>query len=292
MSELSVHEFEVQKNRKALLYTLIVCGSLLLIFFLYKWTAAEIPPQNTLDLIDINLGNEEEGMGEIQPLVPGDRAPDDQSVASAESSRRVEESPSRQIEADETGDIDAAPVVKPAKPNPKAPNVNKESTAKSSKTVNPSPVTNPNPAPPAPKSVYKGGSGTGGNNAEEDNGYRNQGYKGGTGDAGSPDGKPDAYGNTPGGRSGISVARGLSGRRMVAIPKMTGDFNENAKVYVDVVVDPSGKVTPQGIARGTTTSNTNIRNIAMQKARELKFNPTQSGGNETGTILFVFVLTN
>lgn len=292
MNQLSLHEFEVQKNRKALLYTLIVCSSILLIAFLYKWSAAAIPPENTLDLIDINLGNEEEGMGDVQPLVKGDKAPDAQSMASVESSRKVNESPSRQIEADETGDKEAAPVVKSPKPNPKAADINKESTAKSSRAVNPSPVTNPNPAPPAPKNVYKGGTGTGGNNATEDNGYRNQGYKGGTGDAGSPDGKPDAYGDTPGGRSGISVSRGLKGRRMISIPKMTGDFNENAKVYVDVVVDASGKVTPQAIARGTTTSNANIRSIAMQKARELKFNPTQSGASETGTILFVFVLTN
>ncbi len=137
--------------------------------------------------------------------------------------------------------------------------------------------------------LYKGGNGNGGNGATEDNGYRNQGYKPGNGDAGSPDGKPDAYGNSPGGRSGVSVVRGLSGRRPIHFPSMQDDFNENAKVYVDIKVDAGGKVTDAGIARGTTTSNSSLRTIAIQKAKELKFPPSQNDV-ESGTILFVFVL--
>ena len=103
--------------------------------------------------------------------------------------------------------------------------------------------------------MYKGGNGNGGNGATEDNGYRNQGYKPGNGDAGSPDGNPDAYGNSPGGRSGVSVVRGLSGQKTDSFPNMTDDFNENAKVYVDIKVNGAGKVADAGIARGTTTSN-------------------------------------
>ena len=60
------------------------------------------------------------------------------------------------------------------------------------------------------------------------------------------------------------------------------------KVYVDIKVDGNGKVTDAGIARGTTTSNSSLRNIAIQKAKELKFPPSQNDV-ESGTILFVFV---
>lgn len=285
------HSFEAEKNRKALLYTACIVGAFLIIAIFYTWPL-QIPPIPTVqDLIDVNLGNEQEGMGTVQPLVKGERAPDNQSVPSHAKARRVTEEPTRSVNADENNDNkDAAPVIKVEKPKDDAKEINKTSTEKASKKINPSPVVNPNPAPPKPKlPLYKGGNGNGGNGATEDNGYRNQGYKPGNGDAGSPDGKADAYGNSPGGRSGVSVVRGLSGRRPIHFPSMTDDFNENAKVYVDIKVDGSGKVVDAGIARGTTTSNSSLRNIAIEKAKQLRFPPSQND-IESGTILFVFVL--
>jgi outer membrane biosynthesis protein TonB len=274
------------------MYTTIICGLFLMIAIFYTWPM-QVPPTATVqDLIDVNLGNEQEGMGNVQPLVKGERAPDNQSVASHQSARKAVETPSQNVQADEDNKPDetVAPVVKSEKKKENAPVINKESITKASKNVNPSPVVNPNPAPPKPKvPLYKGGTGTGGNGATEDNGYRNQGYKSGNGDAGSPDGKPDAYGNSPGGKSGVSVVRGLSGRRPIHFPNMQDDFNENAKVYVDIKVDASGKVTSAAIAKGTTTSNSTLRNIALDKAKQLKFPPSQSD-IESGTILFDFVL--
>ena len=284
--------FEAEKNRKALMFTGIICGLFLAIAILYTWPLQVPPVQQVQDLIDVNLGNEEEGMGDVQPLVKGERAPDNQSVASHQSAQKAHETPTQNVPADENKDEEAAAVVKPEKKKENAPVENKETVAKASKNINPSPVVNPNPAPPKPKvPLYKGGAGTGGNGAAEDNGFRNQGYKPGNGDAGSPDGKPDAYGNSPGGKSGVSVVRGLSGRRPIHFPNMQDDFNENAKVYVDIKVDPQGKVTSAAIAKGTTTSNSTLRNIALDKAKQLKFPPSQND-IESGTILFDFVLKN
>jgi outer membrane biosynthesis protein TonB len=284
------HAFEAEKNRKALMYTIIICGLFLLIAILYTWPMQVPAIPASLDLIEINLGNEQEGLGDVQPLVKGERAPDNQSVASHHSVRKVNEEPSQNIKAEESKDETAAPVVKSEKKNETAKIENKEATTKASKNIHPSPIVNPNPAPPKPKiPLYKGGNGTGGNGATEDNGYRNQGYKPGNGDAGSPNGKPDSYGNSPGGRSGVSVVRGLSGRRPIHFPNMQGDFNENAKVYVDIQVNSSGKVTSAIVSRGTTTSNSSLRNTAIEKAKELKFPPAQSD-LESGTILFIFVL--
>lgn len=253
----------------------------------------QVPPTPVvMDLIDVNLGNEVEGMGDVQPLVKGDRAPDNQSVASTHTvTSKVAQEPSQSIQADEDNtDEEAAPVVKTEKKPEKAKIENKESSIKPSKNINPSPVVNPNPAPKKPKiPLYKGGTGNGGNGATEDNGYRNQGYKPGNGDAGSPDGNPDAYGNSPGGKSGFSVVRGLSGRRPIHFPNMQGDFNENAKVYVDIKVNAAGTVTSAVVAKGTTTSNSQLRNIAIEKAKQLKFPPAQND-IESGTILFNFVL--
>jgi len=285
------HSFEAEKNRKALLYTSCIVGAFLIIAIFYTWPL-QIPPIPIVqDLIDVNLGNEHEGMGTVQPLVKGERAPVNQRVPSHAKASKVAEEPTRSVNADENNDDkDAAPVTKVEKPKDDAKEINKTSNEKASKKINPSPVINPNPAPPKPKlPLYKGGNGNGGNGATEDNGYRNQGYKPGNGDAGSPDGKADAYGNSPGGRSGVSVVRGLSGRRPIHFPAMTDDFNENAKVYVDIKVDGNGKVVEAGIARGTTTSNSSLRNIAIEKAKQLRFPPSQND-IESGTILFVFVL--
>ena len=294
MSSTAVnHRFEAEKNRKALMYTTGIVGLFLIIAIFYTWPLLIPPTPPVQDLIDVNLGNEQEGMGNIQPLVKGERAPDNQSMESHQKAAKVTEAPTRNIQADENNDDkEAAPVTKVEKPKEDAKDINKTSTNKTTKKINPSPVVNPNPAPPKPKlPLYKGGNGNGGNGATEDNGYRNQGYKPGNGDAGSPDGKPDAYGNSPGGRSGVSVVRGLSGRRIIHFPNMTDDFNENAKVYVDIKVNGAGKVVDAGIARGTTTSNSSLRNIAIEKAKELKFPPSQND-LESGTILFVFVLKN
>ncbi len=284
------HGFEAEKNRKALFYTAFICGLFLLVAIFYTWQM-QIPPTPVVqDLIQINLGNEQEGMGDVQPMVRGERAPDNQSIASHQSARRAHEEPSQNIKADESKDETAAPVVKSEKKNEKAKIVNKEVVRRASKNIHPSPVVNPAPAPPKPKiPLYKGGNGKGGNGATEDNGYRNQGYKPGNGDAGSSNGNADSYGNSPGGRSGMSIVRGLSGRRPVHFPNMQGDFNEKAKVFVDIQVNAAGKVISAVVSRGTTTSNPTIRNTALEKARDLKFPPAQSD-LESGTILFVFVL--
>lgn len=285
-----MQHFEAEKNRKALMYTSIICGLFLIIAIFYTWPMQVPPVPVSLDLIDVNLGNEMEGMGDVQPLVKGERAPDNQSVASNQSARKAQEAPSQNIQADEDNDEAAAPVVKSENKNETSKQINQTNSVKASKNINPSPVVNPNPAPPKPKvPLYKGGTGTGGNGAAEDNGYRNQGYKPGNGDAGSPDGKPDAYGNSPGGRSGVSVVRGLSGRRPIHFPNMQDDFNENAKVYVDIKVNAAGTVTSASIAKGTTTSNSSLRNIALEKAKQLKF-PSSDNYLESGTILFHFVL--
>ena len=162
------HQFEAEKTRKALLYTAIFCGLFLIIAIFYTWPMQVPPTPTVMDLIDVNLGNEQEGLGDVQPLVKGDRAPDNQSVPAAHStSHKVTEEPSQNIQADEDDkNEEAAPVVKNDKKIEKAKVENKEPSVKPTKSVHPSPVVNPNPAPPKPKiPLYKGGTGNGGNGA-------------------------------------------------------------------------------------------------------------------------------
>lgn len=288
----SQESFEADKNRKALLSTIGICALLLVIFIFYTWPLQSNPIPAVQDLIEINLGNEIEGAGEVQPLVKGDPAPEVSQPRSVAKAAPAKEEPAEDMKADEDDDPEAAPVNKPVKPKPESKTIAKEVAVKTVKVPATAPVVNPAPAPAKPKlPLYKGGNGSGGNSAAQDNGYRNQGYKNGNGDAGNPDGKHDSYGNSPGGRSGVSVVRGLSGRRPTSFPSMQDDFNENAKVYVDIKVNAAGAVTSAAISRGTTTSNASLRTIALQKARQLKF-PTSENETEAGTILFNFILKN
>ncbi|MFW1568030.1 hypothetical protein ACEV9J_24020, partial [Vibrio parahaemolyticus] len=101
--------------------------------------------------------------------------------------------------------------------------------------------------------------GAGGNNADSYNKSNNQGIAGGKGDQGNPNGNPnsDSYtGNAASGNSGngVTIRNGLDGRRITKLPSFEDDFNENAKVAVDITVDGSGAVTAATInPRGTTT---------------------------------------
>ncbi len=280
------HSFESEKNRKAFLYTAGICGLFLIIAIFYTWPLQIPPVAQVEDLIDVNLGNDFEGMGDVQPLVKGERAPETQSIQSQQKAVKAAETPVRNIQADDNNDEEAAPVLKSEKPKEDAKEVNKESVAKTTKNVNPSPVINPNPAPPKPKlPLYKGGNGTGGNGATEDNGYRNQGYKPGNGDAGSPTGKPDAYGNSPGGRSGggMSIVRG--DRKIVRAYSFKDEL-DRAIVYATIKVSPDGRGIFIGFAKNSSTTNPKYAESISNHLHQVQFNKSDHESTITVEIKF------
>ena len=63
---------------------------------------------------------------------------------------------------------------------------------------------------------------------------------------------------------------------------------KHAKNHI-MKVDGNGKVVSAKIALKTTTTNRTIKNIAIEKAKQLKF-PASQNDIESGTILFNFVL--
>lgn len=301
--------FEREKNIKAATYTSIACALLFIIFFFVKWTLPQIAPPPFEEGIEVNLGNSDEGLGNVAPQIPGEPAAVKEESYSppAQSAPAPPVAQQENIQGDENEAADAPvvskdpkPVVRktiPApttiKPREKSPPVANVTPAK--RQTNTHPVSNPTPAPPQPKAIYKGGTGNGpgGNGADSYNGVRNQGIAGGRGDQGSPNGNPnsDSYkGNASIGNSGVRIRSGLSGRRFTHLPSFEDDFNENAKVAVDIKVDKNGTVISALVnPRGTTTTNGTIRSIATRKAMQLKLN---AGGDDeqTGTILFDFKL--
>lgn len=270
--------FEKEKNIKAASITGIITIILFLIFF-YVHYSKPIPPEPiTGEGIEVNLGNSETGIGAIAPQSLG-KEPSQKQVSTIRSvTNRTQ------------------PITNTNNPSEEDIAVNNDKKATPNLNNNPAPK--PLPAP-TPKAVFKGSTATnnkGGNNSDSYNGVLNQGIAGGKGDQGKLIGNPnsDSYsGNAASGKSGmggVAIKNGLDGRRITKFPSFEDDFNENAKVAVDITVDQLGNIIAATInPKGTTTTNTTIRNIALKKARTLKLNSSPAD-TQTGTLIFSFIL--
>ncbi|PZX65651.1 hypothetical protein [Hydrotalea sandarakina] len=292
-AEMVYQNFELEKNKKAALYTVIICAGIFLVFFFLKWSLPQIPQPATDTGIEVNLGNSETGLGDVAPQMQGNPSVEqDTKLATPPPSKQIQSTPD--VLANEvTGENDEAVGTLEKKVNPKKP-LNHNPTVIHPKT-NDNNVIKPTPAPPKPKALFQGGTSTtsSGNGADSYNGVFNQGIAGGKGDQGKPNGNPnsDSYtGNGGTGTSGVSIRNGLTGRLFTKLPSFEDDFNEPAKVAVDITVNKLGEVIQASInPRGTTTTNQNIRNIALRKAKLLKLNAGDVD-NQTGTIVFSFKL--
>jgi hypothetical protein len=286
-------EFNARKNRKAGFYTLLICGCILVLLFLVSWNlpATAVPVEEGLE---VNLGNNDQGMGNDQPFLPNDPSKQDQEKYTTPKTTAVSKEALKDVETDDK-DPDPAPAVKqPPVTKPEATKIpEKDLTVKKPhKTIQP--TVNPTPIPPKPKAVFNGvkGTGTGGNDADHFKAGGNQGIAGGKGDQGAPGGDPNSTNYSGGGHgNGIAISRGLQGRRIMSTPSFTDEFNDNATVFVDIQIDASGKVVSAEYQQhGSTTSDAGLKAIALKKALLVKFNP---GSDESsGTIKFIFKLKN
>ena len=251
-------EFESEKNKKAFLYTAIICGILLLLFILISWKV--MPPSIPIvqDLMEINLGNNDEGFGEKQPLIKGERS---QESAPQPKQSAAREAVAEKVDPDDNPEKDAAPVTKIEK---KIPRVKTETVA--------APVVPTPPKPAKPKITMPGGTAkTGGNNPTEDNSYKMQGNKpGGKGDAGDPNGNKDSYGNTPGGK--IGGPKVTSGNRTIIKYYSFTDELPKAVIYAQIKVSPSGKGTFVGFAKKSTTTEQRYANSITRHLADITFN--------------------
>lgn len=282
--------FEKEKNIKAFAYTTFICGALYFLFFFLQWTLPQIPSPILNEGIEVNLGNSETGLGNVAPQLPGNPSNANQTNISPVSNSSVQAN--QNISVNENGDetINHSTKINKLTVNPYTDN-----RTNISKKNNENNVAASASKPLMAKALYKGGNrnGNGGNNTDSYNGVKNQGIAGGKGDQGKPNGNPNSNnynGNAFNGNTGVSIRNGLDGRRFTKYPNFEDDFNENAKVAVDITVDATGKVITAIInPKGTTTTNQNIRAIAVKKAKQLKLNAGKDE-QQTGTIVFDFKL--
>lgn len=244
--------FEAEKNRKAFIYTTIICVTILLLAFFITWPIMQPSPTIAQDLIEINLGNDNEGFGEEQPLIKGEMSATPSEPVAQQQTAAANNDASENVQPDDNAADDAAPITKPTKPTTK---INPTPSVKQPvKNNNTTAATLPTPKPPKPIATYKGPGNGNGNNATEDNGYKYQGNNpNGTGDKGSPNGKPDSYGNTPGGKvGGPKVTSG--DRKVVHYYTFSGDLDK-ATIYAMVKVSPEGKGTFTGFGKNSSSRN-------------------------------------
>ena len=288
--------FESEKNWKATGYTIGICTLLMILLLYVSWTRPVEPVPVVVDSMEVNLGNSDKGLGTDQPYLPGQPSAEDKEKYTPPKQAVVEKEPVKDVETDDNNKEDAPVVKKAIVTKPDATKIpDKEIVKKAVKPVK-QPETLPTPPKPHPKAVFHGvnGTGTGGNNADDFKPGGNQGIAGGKGDQGAPGGDPTATNYTGGaghGNSGVVISRGLSGRHITGMPSFTDDFNENAKIAVDIHVDANGNVTDADYQpRGSTSGDASLIAIAKRKARLVKFN---SGDDESvGTLVFNFRVHN
>jgi hypothetical protein len=284
--------FESEKNRKAFIYTAVIVGTMLLIAFLWSWTIPLPPTPVAQDLIEINLGNFDEGFGTVQPLVKGEKSPGNEPAeqpTKQQPAAPVNDAPAKDLQADDKADEDAAPAPKVEKPEPKAVIIPRQPNTAPVKNPNPTPVAEPPaPKPQKPKIAgYGGPKGGTGNGATEDNGYKYEGNKpGGKGDAGDPSGKPDSYGNNKGGKvGGPKVTSG--DRKIIRYYSFTADLDK-ATIYAIIKVSPEGKGTFVNFGKNSTSTNRAYANEIAQRLPSIQFD--KADHESTVTVQFNFTV--
>lgn len=114
-----------------------------------------------------------------------------------------------------------------------------------------------------------------------------QGTSSGSGNQGNPFGD---HSTNIGNAGGVGSSFKLGGGRGIvgAIPRPADNTPVEGVVVVDIAVDTGGGVIAATIGQGTTITEANVRNAALNAARKAKF--TKGEKIEVGTITYRFIL--
>jgi periplasmic protein TonB len=272
-------DFDRQKNAQAALYTGAIAGVLLLLVWFVKFYQPVVPPPVADEYVeinlpepppveDVNLGNNDVGSGNVQPIVTGtpSSAPVSQDVAPS----RGETTQQSTKDFDEDNEREAPPITKPAKPNPTAKETNNNASDQSAASNTPQ-------LRRGAQMTSVRGSGNGGNT--DALGYNKPGSQG-PGDG--PGDKGTFNGNPKGTNFGTRKAAPIFNK------DFKGDFNQNAVVAVLVEVNANGKVTKANYtSKGSSgTATGDMKREAERRAFEVDFVAT--GSPQKGILQFDF----
>lgn len=295
-------------KRRGLIATFIIHLFILVaLFFLALRTPLPLPGEEG---VEVNLGYDEEGFGEIQSETPPPQADPEPTPPPIPQTQEIVE-PEPEITEEEiiTQDVEEAPSIEEEKieeepekiiEEPKEIEEKKEeeiieeeiepeeTTVDSTyiseteeieeEAVEEVKVVNQN-------ALYKGSSKT-----SEDG--TNQGIKTGTGDMGKPEGYKDSDKYDGQGGQGNGISFSLGGRGSKYLDQPSAKFSEVGTVKIDIWVDRNGTVQKAQIsAKGTDVFDAKQREMALNAARNSTFTEDQSAAEQQrGTITYTFIL--
>lgn len=253
--------FEQTKNIKASVYTVLICVSLFLLFFVLQWQQAApsiLPPEP--QYMEVNLGNSETGQGDTPPLSTEAPAPE---VGVSKAARASNSAKGIKVNAGASNENDEA--------------INHTNHLKSN-TSSPLPVAS---KPKAVMGKYAGGNGKGGNNQDSYNNVKDQGIAGGKGDQGVANGS--IRGNVYTGNGGPFVTKG--DRHVTKVYSFDGDV-EPATIYADIEVNPAGTGRFIQIAKGSSSNDPKYKRAIIEYLTRISFN--NSDHSSVVTVKFKF----
>jgi outer membrane biosynthesis protein TonB len=263
--------------------------ALFLLLYFIPYTINKVAEQTEEMGMLVNLGDSPDGSGNVQPLSDDEKT--EQSNAKATSS-----SATQMPDAVNTQDHEDAPSVETSKKN--NPTV---------KPIKKKPIENSKPDP-AKIEADRIAKELAEKKAKEDafrnklkgvinnkNNSKSEGETNGSGDQGTPNGDPNAknhYGENTGlgnAGAGWSIKGKIGSRSLRKKPTILDNSKEEGKVAINITVDDFGKVISANYTeKGSTTSSTYLKTLALKAAREMVFSPKQDADEETGTVIFRF----
>jgi outer membrane biosynthesis protein TonB len=265
---IAIQQNDKQVNTKALLLSIGVHVLLLLLFFLLKYTITETPPAVESGGLEVNLGTSNNGSGNNQPMSKKDPVAYQatvvyKSTAPARSSIPKDLVRSNEADAPEVNESKKKMAKAQANDQPKKPVVRQQ-----------------------PRYVYAGGTGAGGNSANQDAKGSNEGNTTGPGDRGVPGGTPGAsnYTGAPGNGTG-GIGHTLTGRDITP-KKFEAEFREGGKVVIHVTVDRNGAIINK---RVISSPSRELTQIAIEKLSNAHFSKSEgSEPEQSGDVTFYF----
>ncbi len=255
-----------KEKYKGLIATVLFhTGIILLLIFFGFTTSLPLPGEEG---VEVNLGYMDEGSGDIQPIEP---------IVPKESTP----TPPKQIEKKQeiaTQDIEEAPPIEETKPDIEE--TKKEVIEQPKEVIKEEPKVNP-------AALYKGKSKS---SAEPSN----EGITGKEGDQGKPSGTKESKNYLGKGGFGNGPSASLSGRTPKYLPTPSRHFKETGTVVVQIDVNKYGKVIKAvAIDRGSTTTDSQLRKMAVEAAKMAIFNANPNAAEmQRGTITYHFVIKN
>jgi colicin import membrane protein len=271
-----MEDIRKKDNQRALIGTAIFHAFLLVSFFFFGLSTPLPLPEE--EGVLVTLGYLDMGTGDVQPLSATPPTPD--------SRPSVPASPAEQVVTQDTEESVRLPSETTAPPaertRPESPRT--ETATPPVETAPERPVEEP-AREVDPRAIFPGSD-------QRSTERQQQGETGDPGSQGRPEGSITGEGYIGFGQGGIEYS--LAGRRHTSVPIPDYNIAAEGRVVVAITVNRQGQVVRAAPgARGTTTSNQALWNLARDAALRARFDVNMNAALEQqGTITYNFIRQN